>query len=93
MPKLIGIGWLGAASQMGEIQPQKLFLLYLILPFISSCKPLHTTYGLTDLHECGSNDAVCWEFLFYLRKLQKDPEATDTARENKSNKLELSVQI
>ena len=36
--------------------------------------------------------SVCSLF-FYVRKLQKDPEATDTARENKSNKLELSMQI
>jgi hypothetical protein len=35
---MVGIGWLEAAPQIGEIQPQKLFLLYryLTLPYLTS---------------------------------------------------------
>ena len=57
VPKMVLIGWLGAAPQIGEIQPQNSYntLLYLFLFLYAStaqtAEPICT-------HN-GSNDAVC----------------------------------
>jgi hypothetical protein len=49
VPKMIAIGWLEAASQLGEIQPKKLFLLYFTLPYLTffSCNRLYSKKRLS----------------------------------------------
>jgi hypothetical protein len=55
VPKMVAIGWREAATQIGEIYSQKLFLLYTLpystLPVKFLLVSLCSKNGLTDLHE------------------------------------------